>query len=51
MKNRVNTNKLNFNKSVVTELNDSQLSEVNGGTGIYCYIVKTIIETKIPIIA
>lgn len=34
MKNKANTNKLNFNKSVVTELNDIQLNNVIGGTNI-----------------
>jgi bacteriocin-like protein len=33
MKKQNPTNKLAFNKVVVTELNDNQLKEVNGGVG------------------
>ncbi|MET3017716.1 class I lanthipeptide [Flavobacterium hydatis] len=32
-----NTNKLAFNKAVITELNPQQLKNVNGGTGIRGY--------------
>ncbi|MBP1221920.1 class I lanthipeptide [Flavobacterium sp. 1355] len=33
MKKQNLTNKLSFNKVAVTELNDNQLKEVNGGAG------------------
>lgn len=32
MKNKNQNNKLNFNKLAVTELNDSQMQNVDGGT-------------------
>ncbi len=36
MKQNVN-NKLAFGKATVTELNDAQLTEVNGGSTPFCY--------------
>lgn len=34
MKNQNQSNKLNFNKAAVIDLNDTQLRDINGGTSI-----------------
>ena len=45
MKTQNLNNKLNFNKSVIVELNDDQLTDVNGGSSPVCtaYFVTGVI--------
>ncbi|MFB3385978.1 class I lanthipeptide [Flavobacterium sp. LAR06] len=38
MKKQNATNKLAFNKAAVIELNDTQMYEIDGGTGGYCSV-------------
>ncbi|WP_395056134.1 class I lanthipeptide [Flavobacterium sp.] len=52
MKKQNTINKLAFNKAAVTELNDQKLTEVNGGSyGLLSFIVKELLDTRVPIIA
>ncbi|WP_343696362.1 class I lanthipeptide [Flavobacterium sp.] len=43
MKNQNPNNKLTFNKVAVTELNDQQMHNVDGGTTSLCIVVFTTI--------
>ena len=38
MKTQNTNNKLAFGKATVTELNDAQIAEVNGGSSPLCYV-------------
>jgi len=42
MKSQNKNNKLTFNKAAVTELNDNQLQDVNGGSAITISITITV---------
>lgn len=45
MKKQNPTNKLAFNKAAVTELNENQLHEVNGGASVTTIVYQTIAIT------
>lgn len=53
MKNKNAHNKMTFNKSVVTELNNSELATIQGGsTGVLCDILGDMIKdlTTYPLV-
>ena len=47
MKSQNVNNKLAFGKATVTELNDNQMTEVNGGSTTVCYLVISFLVYKL----
>jgi hypothetical protein len=47
MKKQNPTNKLAFNKVAVTELNDTQMHDVDGGSSPACYLVISYLIAKL----
>jgi hypothetical protein len=47
MKKQSVNNKLSFNKIAVTELNDNQMHDVDGGSSPACYLVISYLIAKL----
>lgn len=48
MKEQNVNHKLTFNKAVVTELSETSLNEINGGS--LSFIIKELLNTRVPVV-